>query len=1235
MKKVPSRPVLALLSALTFGTGLAVAQTAPAPAAASIPESDKDQTITLDPFTVTSEHEGYQAVDTLGGGRIRTKLVDTPSSLTVVTKKLMDDLGVTNAGNLLVYTNNTEVAGMGGNFSGVTSRGSGTTGEGPRLASPTTATRARGLAPMDNTRNYFPTDIPWDGYDISRVDITRGPNSFLFGFGSPSGIANVQTNEATFTDKGKLETRYSSFGSTRESLDYNKVLIPSVLALRLDLVNDEQQFEQKPAYNHSKRAYGAVRLDPKLFDSDSTHTKIMVNFEHGDVNSNNPREIPPTDYVTGYLNDPRASATGYNPWTYSQDGNGYSPQYSYYSSHGSLANEFQWSNSPTYFWDAPTGTLQKAGQAGFASPTPEGGSAASYGAASFGLSNIYFVHSQGYAAAAQEANYAYRLTQGDPVIAKDSANSPFPGGYLGTAQYYDKTLTDPTIFDFYHKLIDGDNKREWQHWNAFNINVTETLFHDRLAIQAIADHQDFRSGQENGLDNTVIALDLSSYLLAGSYPTWLPGLAQANPNVGRPALYGGSGNGTKNETKRNNYQVTAAYNLDFERDLGLKGTLARILGHHDITGLFGSYRNQQYQENYKLAGIDQAWNVAHNGSSAPHLADNGFNWTAYLGPSLLGTTGAGADLPNLGFSIAPKVTNVTGFSSVWNKGTSVNPTDPWVVTGPEILNPDGTTTAAGTPATLTQADNPANYVGYTTTVPGLLNSTNNMDQLRTGASLLEQKITSKAIMYQGHFWDDTIIPSFGWRQDKTQQRGDVAVADSTTGLFSDVSRITDPGISTTTTSSSYGVAVHLPKAIKKNLPAGLDDVSLYYFHGDNETPKVRYAIDGSQLPNEKGKTDDYSIQIDALKGHATLRLTYFKTIDTAAPASYGQPLGNGSGWLISSLPSWTLTMAAAGIAAEEIGPANMGDMGQPWNNWIWQWGIDHPAVAEQIAQVLKTDFAAAFPQSYWDKYSTNINIAKVQAGDWMHILNGTDQIWPWNATGTATIHGQYAIIDQNVESKGFELEATIRPVKNWEITFNGSRATAEQTSLGSATSNYLNKMASLWLDSPLGLTAEWGSYTAFGTMKRQFIQGLWGPYLTQVALTGTEQPEWSKYKFNFITNYSFDHGFAKGFNAGGAYRWTGRRIIGYGLHEATIAGTSAWLSDVSQPLWSSADSHFDLWAGYQHKLTAKTDWRIQLNVQNVGEKVHLVTIVKEPDGSAAQSRIANGQQFNLTTSVSF
>jgi outer membrane receptor protein involved in Fe transport len=129
-------------------------------------------------------------------------------------KALLDNLGVTDAQRLLLYTTDTEAAGLYGDYSGVSSRGIGVSSnaEAARLLNPNSINRARGLSPLDNTRNYFPSEIPWDSFDISRIDISRGPDSFLFGVGSPSGIANYSTNEAEYKNEGNGEARYGSYG---------------------------------------------------------------------------------------------------------------------------------------------------------------------------------------------------------------------------------------------------------------------------------------------------------------------------------------------------------------------------------------------------------------------------------------------------------------------------------------------------------------------------------------------------------------------------------------------------------------------------------------------------------------------------------------------------------------------------------------------------------------------------------------------------------------------------------------------------------------------------------------------------------------------------------------------------------------------------------------------------------------------------------------------------------------
>jgi outer membrane receptor for ferric coprogen and ferric-rhodotorulic acid len=60
---------------------------------------------------------GYLASTAQSGTRLRTELKDIASSISVVTKDFMNDIGATDLGGLLVYTLGTEVNGVGGNFS--------------------------------------------------------------------------------------------------------------------------------------------------------------------------------------------------------------------------------------------------------------------------------------------------------------------------------------------------------------------------------------------------------------------------------------------------------------------------------------------------------------------------------------------------------------------------------------------------------------------------------------------------------------------------------------------------------------------------------------------------------------------------------------------------------------------------------------------------------------------------------------------------------------------------------------------------------------------------------------------------------------------------------------------------------------------------------------------------------------------------------------------------------------
>jgi hypothetical protein len=611
-------------------------------------------------------------------------------------------------------------------------------------------------------------------------------------------------------------------------------------------------------------------------------------------------------------------------------------------------------------------------------------------------------------------------------------------------------------------------------------------------------------------------------------------------------------------------------------------------------------------------------------AQAAKLSENGINWLAYMGPSMLGPKGVRTDLSGLTTKIDPTSYLMRVYDRTWTAGTSVSPTATWTFTGPD-----------GATVTATQADNPANYRGYTRVPGSVLSSKTSMNDLRTSSVMREQRIDSKAFMYQGHLWEDTIIPSFGYRKDKTRQRGDTSLQDSTTGYYPEITDIRDEGVSATTKSTSYGVAIHLPKAIKKNLSEGTD-LSFYYFHGANETPKIRYAVDGSPLPNETGKTNDYSVQWD-YRGRVTVRLTKFTTKNLHAQASYGSPLG-GNGWFIGAAPNWSLTMAAAALAAYEHPDSEL-PAGLVSNSWIYNWARE-PARASlmpQIAQAFKKDFTELFPQSFWDQYGSNVDVAAIKRGDWLNVLNDTQVMLPWTIKGFgADVHGVTEIIDQDVKSDGYELEVTAHPVKNWDVTFNASKVSATQTALGSAVTRLMEGMKHLYVDTAFGQTAMWGGYTDQGQWRQAFTQNLWAPYNVQKALTGSEQPEMRKWRFNGITNYRFEKGALKGVNIGGAYRWEDKPTLGYGISLKEISpGQKLWIADVNKPLYGKAEEHFDLWIGYDHKLTKDINWRVQLNLRNVGEKVSLIPIAVQADGQVSQSRIQEGQTYELSTKFMF
>ncbi|MBI5770346.1 MAG: TonB-dependent receptor plug domain-containing protein [Verrucomicrobia bacterium] len=234
----------------------ALATAGRAQAAAGAAAAKPADVVELSPFTVnTSSDLGYVAENTLAGSRLNTKLRDTASSVSVFTKEFLDDLAITDLTQLMEYTVNGE---MDTNSQGASSEQNRIIG-GHAL---TAGIQIRGLI-AGQGMDYFPSITPGDPYRVGRYEDSRGPNSILFGIGSPGGLLN-QSSKIAETHRHSANLRYSggSWSRRRAELDVNRVLIKDRLAFSLAALDQDNGGWRAFDFQDKRRLFGSVTWRP-------------------------------------------------------------------------------------------------------------------------------------------------------------------------------------------------------------------------------------------------------------------------------------------------------------------------------------------------------------------------------------------------------------------------------------------------------------------------------------------------------------------------------------------------------------------------------------------------------------------------------------------------------------------------------------------------------------------------------------------------------------------------------------------------------------------------------------------------------------------------------------------------------------------------------------------------------------------------------------------------------------
>lgn len=196
------------LDTLLRGTGLTYRFTAPnrvtiEDPTASVASGDATVGIELDTIDVQGEGDGtvgYVATRSTAGTKTDTPLIETPQSVSVVTRQELDDRNVQSLTQAVSYTPGVRT---------------GQSGFDPRYD----AFTIRGF---DATYNGIYRDgLRWPGanmsvfkiepYGVESVTVLRGPSSALYGLGSPGGLVDVTSKRPTEEAFGEVEVQGGNY----------------------------------------------------------------------------------------------------------------------------------------------------------------------------------------------------------------------------------------------------------------------------------------------------------------------------------------------------------------------------------------------------------------------------------------------------------------------------------------------------------------------------------------------------------------------------------------------------------------------------------------------------------------------------------------------------------------------------------------------------------------------------------------------------------------------------------------------------------------------------------------------------------------------------------------------------------------------------------------------------------------------------------------------------------------
>nr|WP_198981569.1 catecholate siderophore receptor Fiu [Herbaspirillum sp. ASV7] len=237
---------------------------------------------TLPKVEVTATQESDYKADKSSSAKYSQPLVDTPQTLTVIKKQLIDQQGATTLTEALRNS-----PGVGTFYLG--ENGNTSTGDAIYMR----GFDASSAIFVDNVRDLG--SISRDMFNIQQVEVLKGPAGTDNGRGSPTGSINLVTKQAEMSNFFNASATYGSWNQKRATADWNKVLDDDRgIALRLNLMKQDSGVPGRHEVKNDRTG-----IAPSLAFGLNSPTRVFLNYVHIDQD-NVPDGGVPTIGLPGY-----------------------------------------------------------------------------------------------------------------------------------------------------------------------------------------------------------------------------------------------------------------------------------------------------------------------------------------------------------------------------------------------------------------------------------------------------------------------------------------------------------------------------------------------------------------------------------------------------------------------------------------------------------------------------------------------------------------------------------------------------------------------------------------------------------------------------------------------------------------------------------------------------------------------------------------------------------------------